>query len=75
MLYSYELPEYAKTTANEPRKVLVRFYGKVNREKALESQILECVVMAVLSERQQGPGLHGLFPGGRMEEYIPVSHK
>jgi choline/ethanolamine kinase len=27
----------------------------------------------LLSERKLGPKLHGVFPGGRIEEFIPVS--
>jgi len=35
--------------------------------------ITESVVFALLSERNFGPKLHGIFPGGRIEQYIPVS--
>jgi hypothetical protein len=30
-------------------------------------------VFTLLSERKLGPKLHGIFPGGRIEQYIPVS--
>lgn len=29
-------------------------------------------MFALLSERKLGPKLHGIFPGGRIEQYIPV---
>ena len=34
--------------------------------------ITESVVFALLSERHFGPKLHGIFPGGRIEQYIPA---
>lgn len=35
--------------------------------------VTESVVFTLLSERKLGPKLHGIFPGGRIEQYIPVS--
>lgn len=57
----------------EPTKVLLRIYGQSHGENALETMLTESVVFALLSERQLGPKLHGIFPGGRIEQYIPVS--
>lgn len=34
--------------------------------------ITESVVFALLSERNFGPRLYGIFPGGRIEQYIPA---
>lgn len=56
----------------EPTKVLLRIYGQSHGENALENMLTESVVFALLSERQLGPKLHGIFPGGRIEQYIPV---
>lgn len=56
-----------------PTKVLLRIYGQSHGENALETMLTESVVFALLSERQLGPRLHGIFPGGRIEQYIPVS--
>lgn len=39
-------------------------------ERALEGIITESVIFTLLSERKLGPKLHGVFPGGRIEEYI-----
>lgn len=72
LLYCCELTDDVITTRDEPRKVLVRIYGQVNRERALENLITECVILTLLSERQRGPRLYGVFPGGRIEEYIPA---
>lgn len=56
----------------EPRQVLLRLYGQVHGERALEGLITESVIFTLLSERRLGPKLHGVFPGGRIEEYIPA---
>jgi choline/ethanolamine kinase len=57
----------------EPKEVLLRIYGQVHGESALETMLTESVVFTLLSERKLGPKLHGVFPGGRIEEFIPVS--
>ncbi|XP_001357416.4 choline/ethanolamine kinase isoform X1 [Drosophila pseudoobscura] len=56
----------------EPREVLLRIYGQTHGDHALESMITESVVFALLSERNFGPKLHGIFPGGRIEQYLPA---
>lgn len=55
---------------NVPKEVLLRVYGQIHGERALESLITESVIFTLLSERGLGPKLHGVFPGGRIEEYI-----
>lgn len=71
-LYNVELPEGAAPVRGEPRQVLLRLYGQVHGERALEGLITESVIFTLLSERRLGPKLHGIFPGGRIEEYIPA---
>ncbi|XP_025199442.1 choline/ethanolamine kinase isoform X1 [Melanaphis sacchari] len=56
----------------EPRDVLMRLYGQTHGENAIENIITESVIFTLLSERGLGPKLHGIFPGGRLEEYIPA---
>ncbi|XP_061391490.1 choline/ethanolamine kinase [Musca vetustissima] len=56
----------------EPKEVLLRIYGQSHGEDALEQMITESVVFALLSERHFGPRLYGIFPGGRLEQYIPA---
>ncbi|XP_034473165.1 choline/ethanolamine kinase isoform X2 [Drosophila innubila] len=60
------------TPKQEPREVLLRIYGQTHGDHALESMITESVVFTLLSERNFGPKLHGIFPGGRIEQYIPA---
>lgn len=53
--------------------MLLRIYGRTHGEQALETVLTDTVVFTLLSERKLGPKLHGIFPGGRIEQYIPVS--
>lgn len=39
-----------------------------------EAMVLESVMFAILAERELGPKLYGIFPQGRLEQYVPVSH-
>ncbi|XP_018375557.1 PREDICTED: choline/ethanolamine kinase isoform X1 [Trachymyrmex cornetzi] len=71
-LYNVQLPEGTVPVRGEPRQVLLRLYGQVHGERALEGLITESVIFTLLSERRLGPKLHGVFPGGRIEEYIPA---
>ncbi|XP_066580942.1 choline/ethanolamine kinase isoform X2 [Prorops nasuta] len=71
-LYNVQLPQEAAPMRGEPRQVLLRLYGQVHGERALEGLITESVIFTLLSERRLGPKLHGVFPGGRIEEYIPA---
>lgn len=52
--------------------MLLRIYGRTHGEQALETVLTDTVVFTLLSERKLGPKLHGIFPGGRIEQYIPV---
>ncbi|GFG36751.1 hypothetical protein Cfor_09453 [Coptotermes formosanus] len=72
-LYHVSLPETHPAKSSEPSQVLLRLYGQVHgTERALEGLITESVIFTLLSERRLGPKLHGVFPGGRIEEYIPA---
>ncbi|XP_055643328.1 choline/ethanolamine kinase isoform X2 [Toxorhynchites rutilus septentrionalis] len=57
---------------HQPKEVLLRIYGQTHGEHALETMLTESVVFTLLSERKLGPKLHGIFPGGRIEQYIPA---
>lgn len=57
-------------TQGEPRHVLFRIYGYSHGERGVETLITDSVIFTLLSERGLGPKLYGLFPGGRIEEYI-----
>ncbi|CAH1107912.1 unnamed protein product [Psylliodes chrysocephalus] len=74
LLYHVSLPDFLSSETNkdqdEPREVLIRIYGQTHGEGALEALITESVIFTLLSERGLGPKLHGIFPGGRIEQYI-----
>ncbi|XP_039923029.1 choline kinase alpha isoform X2 [Hirundo rustica] len=70
MLFQCSLPDAIETVADEPRKVLLRLYGAILQMGA-EAMVLESVMFAILAERALGPKLYGIFPQGRLEEFIP----
>ncbi|KAM4783143.1 choline/ethanolamine kinase isoform 3-T3 [Cyanocitta cristata] len=63
------LPEHIPSVADEPRQVLLRVYGAILQ--GVDSLVLESVMFAILAERALGPRLFGVFPQGRLEQYIP----
>ncbi|KAL8222620.1 UNVERIFIED_CONTAM: hypothetical protein K2H54_077633 [Gekko kuhli] len=69
LLYKCTLPDHMATAENEPRQVLLRVYGVILQ--GVDSLVLESVMFAILAERSLGPRLYGIFPQGRLEEYIP----
>ncbi|RMC00246.1 hypothetical protein DUI87_22851 [Hirundo rustica rustica] len=42
-----------------------------NDLQGAEAMVLESVMFAILAERALGPKLYGIFPQGRLEEFIP----
>lgn len=74
LLYHISLPDVVgedeEKNQGAPKEVLLRVYGQIHGERALESLITESVIFTLLSERGLGPKLHGIFPGGRIEEFI-----
>ena len=79
LLYRCSLPSTLSPLNGEPSQVLLRMYGQLHsNEKSADpgselSTITDSVIFMLLSERKLGPKLYGIFPGGRLEEYIPVS--
>ncbi|XP_053058811.1 choline kinase alpha isoform X8 [Acinonyx jubatus] len=70
MLFQCSLPDTVATIGDEPRKVLLRLYGAILKMGA-EAMVLESVMFAILAERSLGPKLYGIFPQGRLEQFIP----
>jgi len=68
-LYLCSLPENIEPLNNEPRKVLLRIYGEAHR-KHRSTLLIDSVVCTLLSERRLGPKVHGVFPDGRVEEFV-----
>ncbi|KAI2653401.1 Choline kinase alpha [Labeo rohita] len=69
LLYMCSLPDNVQPAGVEPRRVLLRIYGAILQ--GVESLVLESVMFAILAERELGPHLYGIFPEGRLEQYMP----
>ncbi|KAM9481848.1 choline/ethanolamine kinase isoform 2-T2 [Clarias gariepinus] len=69
MLYKCNLPDHVTPEGVEPSCVLLRIYGAILQ--GVDSLVSESVMFAILAERKLGPTLYGIFPEGRLEEYIP----
>jgi choline/ethanolamine kinase len=54
--------------------VYLRIYGEAHR-KHRETLLIDSVVSTLLSERKLGPYVYGIFPDGRLEEFIEVRVK
>ncbi|KAF6716443.1 Choline kinase alpha [Oryzias melastigma] len=86
-LFLCSLPDSLDSVGDEPRNVLLRLYGailqmscnkgdsgqsnKENHFQGAEAMVLESVMFAILAERELGPKLYGIFPQGRLEQYVP----
>ena len=66
------LPDKVQSLNGEPRDVVIRFYGQPNNDGD-DYKVTNSLITMLLSERRLGPKLYGVFAGGRLEEYIPVS--
>nr|XP_003423224.3 choline/ethanolamine kinase isoform X1 [Loxodonta africana] len=69
LLFRCSLPDHLPSHGEEPREVLLRLYGAILQ--GVDSLVLESVMFAILAERSLGPQLYGVFPEGRLEQYIP----
>ncbi|XP_047452130.1 choline/ethanolamine kinase [Mugil cephalus] len=69
LLYLCSLPDHVQCVGEEPRQVLLRIYGAILQ--GVDSLVLESVMFAILAERTLGPKLYGIFPEGRLEQYLP----
>ncbi|KAM6094815.1 choline/ethanolamine kinase [Chlamydotis macqueenii] len=69
LLFKCALPERVLSVGDEPRQVLLRVYGAILQ--GVDSLVLESVMFAILAERALGPRLYGVFPQGRLEQYVP----
>ncbi|UYV76369.1 CHKA [Cordylochernes scorpioides] len=67
LIYYCSLPETHTPLVGEPKQALLRMYGQIHEG---QRDVIESVIFMMLSERKLGPQLYGIFPGGRLEEYI-----
>lgn len=71
MMYLCAIPDDMEVEGGEPRKVLLRMYGQIIQENP-ETVVTDSVIYSLLAEKGMGPKLHGVFTGGRVEEYLHV---
>ncbi|KAM7002261.1 choline/ethanolamine kinase-like [Tautogolabrus adspersus] len=69
LLYLCSLPDHVSSVGEEPRRIFLRVYGAILQ--GVDSLVLESVMFAILAERTLGPKLYGIFPLGRLEQYLP----
>lgn len=69
LLYKCSLPDHVTPVGAEPPRVLLRIYGAILQ--GVDSLVSESVMFAILAERELGPHLYGIFPEGRLEQYLP----
>lgn len=69
LLYKCALPDHVQSVGDEPRQVLLRVYGAILQ--GVDSVVLQSVLFAILAERALGPQLYGVFPQGRLEQFVP----
>ncbi|XP_051512644.1 choline kinase alpha-like isoform X2 [Myxocyprinus asiaticus] len=85
-LFLCALPEKQPSLGEEPRNVLLRLYGEIlqmscnkgdsrqsntDHFEGADAMVLESVMFAILAERELGPKLYGIFPQGRLEQFVP----
>ncbi|CAG2107954.1 unnamed protein product [Medioppia subpectinata] len=70
-IYYCSLPEGREPVVNEPKHVLLRMYGIGTTIPGDDYKVTDSLITLLLSERGLGPKLYGVFPGGRLEEFIP----
>ncbi|XP_046861693.1 choline/ethanolamine kinase-like isoform X2 [Xenia sp. Carnegie-2017] len=73
-LFLCSLPhEYANSNPDGVNKALLRLYGAFyadlsdNNVRMME----ECIICGLLAEKKMAPELYGIFPEGRLEQFIP----
>lgn len=70
-LYLCSLPDGLERGQNEPYQVLMRIYGEIAQRN--DYMLRNSIIFALFSEKKKGPKLYGMYPEGRIEEYIPVT--
>ncbi|XP_061577193.1 choline kinase alpha isoform X1 [Cololabis saira] len=85
-LFLCSLPDSVDSVGDEPKCILLRLYGAIlqmscnkgdspqsdkDHFQGAEAMVLESVMFAILAERELGPKLYGIFPQGRLEQYVP----
>ena len=73
MSYTSTLSDDIKEMNGEPRKVVVKIYGKRGNEEGKNVRLNDMIICLLMSERKLGAPIHGFFEGGQIEEFVLVS--
>jgi len=72
LVFYVGLPQGQGRGGREPHCILLRLFGELSQTPVHQYRMItETVVFTMLAERNLGPRLFGVFPGGRLEEFIP----
>ena len=75
----YIVENKSEKVKNEPKKLILRFYGgnffgddkrALSKDLPMSSEVEESLIFYTQSKNLNGPKLYGIFPGGRVEEFI-----
>ncbi|VDD97122.1 unnamed protein product [Enterobius vermicularis] len=66
-IFIVSVTESFRKASEEPTAVILRIYFSED----IECTLVDSIISVILSERGIGPAVLGVFPGGRIEEYIP----
>jgi hypothetical protein len=71
-LFVCSLPDTKANPVNI-NKVLLRLYGAFYSDMSDSTvrMMEECIICGLLAEKNMGPDLYGIFPEGRLEQFIP----
>lgn len=68
-LYLCSIPNEIDALQNEPKQVVLRIYGE-NHHNNSSILLKDVVICALMSDKGFGPKLYGIFPQGRLEEFL-----
>jgi hypothetical protein len=76
-LYFCSLPYDMKPISNEPKQVVIKFYGekhfKTNDETLDDRQrFTDGIIGLTVANNKLGPDIYGLFPSGQIMDFIEV---
>uniref|UniRef100_A0A0K0FWX5 Choline/ethanolamine kinase n=1 Tax=Strongyloides venezuelensis TaxID=75913 RepID=A0A0K0FWX5_STRVS len=67
LIFKIDLPSHIKPIGKEPSCALIRIHGS----SSPLTLVIDTIIFTILSERNMGPKLFGIFSEGRLEEFIP----
>jgi len=74
-IYHCALSQSVEPNGDEPREVVLRFYGEKQSNFDYESnnRLNDAIISVLMSKHNLGPKIYGIFPGGEIQQYCKVS--